>query len=124
MQTEELLNIVQTVLDERKGQYITTLDVRGKTSFTDYMVIATGTSDRHLKSLCEYVAEKVKENGGKPLGMEGDLGSDWVLLDLGDVIVHVMTAQAREFYQLEKLWSVDHAKEATVTTESFRFSKR
>lgn len=111
MQTDELLNIVQTVLDERKGQYITTLDVRGKTSFTDYMVVATGTSDRHIRSLCEYVSEKVKENGLKPLGIEGDQGSDWVLLDLGDVIVHVMTAQAREFYQLEKLWSVDRAKE-------------
>ena len=71
------------------------------------MVVVTGTSDRHLKSLCDYVAEKVKEQGQKPLGIEGDLGSDWVLLDLGDVIVHAMTAQARGFYQLEKLWSVD-----------------
>lgn len=112
MQTDELLKIVQTVLDERKGQYITTIDVRGKTSFTDYMVIATGTSDRHILSLCQYVSEKVEESGMKPLGIEGGQGSDWVLLDLGDVIVHVMTAQAREFYQLEKLWSVDHAKEA------------
>ena len=111
MQAEQVLKIVQDVLDERKGQYITTLDVRGKTSFTDYMVVVTGTSDRHLKSLCDYVAEKLKENGIKPLGLEGDLGSDWVLLDLGDVIVHAMTAQSREFYQLEKLWSVDRAKE-------------
>jgi ribosome-associated protein len=111
MQTEEVLKIVQDVLDERKGQYITTLDVRGKTSFTDYMVLVTGTSNRHLKSLCDYVVDKIEENGMKPLGMEGDLTSDWVLLDLGDVIVHAMTAQAREFYQLEKLWSVDRAKE-------------
>lgn len=111
MQAENLLKIVQDVLDERKGQHITTLDVQGKNSFTDYMVLVTGTSDRHLKSLCDYVSEKVKENGFKPLGIEGDLGSDWVLLDLGDVIVHAMTAQAREFYQLEKLWSVDRPKE-------------
>ncbi len=111
MQAEELLKIVQDVLDERKGQNITTLDVRGKTSFTDYMVVVTGTSDRHLRSLCDYVSEKLKENGFKPLGIEGDLGSDWVLLDLGDVIVHAMTAQAREYYQLEKLWSVDGSKE-------------
>ena len=111
MQVEELLKTVQNVLDERKGQNITTLDVRGKTSFTDYMVVVTGTSDRHLKSLCEYIIEKAKEKGFKPLGLEGDLGSDWVLLDLGDVIVHAMTAQAREYYQLEKLWSVDHPKE-------------
>jgi len=111
MQTEALLKIVQDVLDERKGQHITTLDVRDKTSFTDYMVIVTGTSDRHIKSLCDYVIEKVQENGVKPLGVEGDLGSDWVLLDLGDVIVHAMTAQARDYYQLEKLWSVDAPKE-------------
>ncbi len=107
MQTEDLLKIVQDVLDDRKGHNITTLDVRDKTSFTDYMVIVTGTSDRHLKSMCDYVIEKVKEQGFRPLGTEGDLGSDWVLLDLGDVIVHAMTAQARGFYQLEKLWSVD-----------------
>ncbi len=111
MQAEQILKIVQEVLDERKGHNITTLDVRGKTSFTDYMVVVTGTSDRHLKSLCDYVAEKLKESGIKPLGIEGDLGSDWVLLDLGDVIVHAMNAQARGFYQLEKLWSVDQAKE-------------
>jgi ribosome-associated protein len=111
MQAEDILKIVQEVLDERKGQNITTLDVRGKTSFTDYMVVVTGTSDRHLKSLCDYVAEKLKESGIKPLGIEGDLGSDWVLLDLGDVIVHAMNAQARGFYQLEKLWSVDDSKE-------------
>lgn len=112
MQAEEVLKIVQEILDERKGQYITTLDVRGKTSFTDYMVLVTGTSNRHLKSLCDYVEDKLKESGFKALGVEGDLTSDWVLLDLGDVIVHAMTAQAREFYQLEKLWSVDRPKES------------
>jgi ribosome-associated protein len=112
MQAEEILKIVQEVLDERKGQNITTLDVRGKTSFTDYMVVVTGTSDRHLRSLCDYVAEKLKESGIRPLGIEGDLGSDWVLLDLGDVIVHAMNAQARGFYQLEKLWTIDDSKES------------
>jgi ribosome-associated protein len=111
MQTETLLKTVQTVLDERKGLYITTMDVRGKTSITDYMVLVTGTSNRHLKSLCDHVAEKLKEDNFRPLGMEGDMTSDWVLLDLGDVIVHAMTAQTREFYQLEKLWSVDMPKE-------------
>ncbi|MCX7098109.1 MAG: ribosome silencing factor [Methylococcales bacterium] len=112
MQVEDLLKTVQEVLDERKGQQIITLDVRDKTSFTDYMVVVTGTSDRHLKALCDYVVEKVKEQGFRPLGIEGDLGSDWVLLDLGDVIVHAMTIQARDFYQLEKLWSVDRPKES------------
>lgn len=110
MQTEAVLTLVQTVLDERKGHNIITLDVRDKTSFTDYMVVVTGTSDRHIKALCDYIVDKIEENGMKPLGMEGGLTSDWVLLDLGDVIVHAMTQQARDFYQLEKLWSVDRAK--------------
>lgn len=111
MQAEKLLKIVQDELDERKGLQVTTLDVRDKTSFTDYMVMVTGTSNRHLMSLCEYVSAKVEENGVKRLGLEGGPGDDWVLLDLGDVIVHAMTAQARDFYQLEKLWSVDRPKE-------------
>ncbi|MCQ8182469.1 ribosome silencing factor [Methylomonas sp. SURF-1] len=106
MQSEALVTLVEAELDLRKGLNIKTIDVRGKTSITDFMVIATGTSSRHAKSLCDYVVEKVKENGLQPLGMEGDQGSDWILLDLGDVIVHVMTGQARELYQLEKLWSV------------------
>ena len=107
MQTDELLKVVQETLDERKGINITTIDVRGKTSVTDYMVLATGSSERHVKSLCDYVVEKVKSQGFMPLGMEGEAGSDWVLLDLGDVVLHVMTMQTREFYQLEKLWTVD-----------------
>jgi len=111
MQTKELLKMVESVLDERKGQNITVLDVIGKTSVTDFMVLATSTSERHAKALSDYVVEKVKANGFMPLGVEGQQGSDWVLVDLGDVILHVMTAQAREFYQLEKLWSVDRAEE-------------
>ncbi|MFZ2724900.1 MAG: ribosome silencing factor [Methylococcaceae bacterium] len=106
MQTEDLLKMTQSVLDDRKGQQIITLDVRGKTSFTDYMVVVTGTSDRHLKSMCDYVAQQAQEDGFEVLGIEGGLGSDWILLDLGDVIVHAFTAQAREHYSLEKLWSV------------------
>lgn len=112
MQTKDLLKMVEEVLDERKGQNITVLDVEGKTSVTDFMVLATSTSERHAKALCDYVVEKVKENGLTPLGVEGRAVSDWVLLDLGDVILHVMTAQAREFYQLEKLWSVDRDDES------------
>ena len=111
MQTKELLKMVENVLNERKGQNITILDVIGKTSVTDFMVLATSTSERHAKALSDYVVEKVKENGVTPLGIEGQQGSDWVLVDLGDVILHIMTAQAREFYQLEKLWSVDRVEE-------------
>jgi ribosome-associated protein len=111
MQSDTLLKIVLAELDERKGLQITTLDLREKTSFTDYMVLVTGTSNRHLMSMCEHVATKVEENGVMPLGLEGGASDDWVLLDVGDVIVQAMTAQARDFYQLEKLWSVDKPKE-------------
>lgn len=106
MQTDELVKLVETELDFRKGENLVTLYVGDKSSITDYMVIASATSARHAKSLSDYVAEKAKENGVMPLGIEGAQVSDWVLLDLGDVIVHIMTGQAREFYQLEKLWSV------------------
>ncbi len=106
MQTEALLKIVEDVLEERKAHNMVVLDVRGKTSFTDYMIVVTGTSNRHIKALCDYVEVAVKEKGLLPLGMEGDITSDWVLLDLGDVIVHAMTEQSRGYYQIEKLWSV------------------
>jgi ribosome-associated protein len=109
MDTTVLLNIIETVLDDKKAQKITVIDVHGRTSVTDYMVIATGTSNRHLASISQYVAEAVKEKGFKPLGIEGDQGSDWVLVDLGDVILHLMTEQSRDYYQLEKLWSVPAA---------------
>lgn len=111
MQTDELLAIVTAELDERKGQSISVIDVKGRTSVTDFMVLVTATSERHAKSLSDYVAEKVKKYGFKPLGIEGEQGSDWVLLDLGDIIVHIMTAQSREHYQLEKLWSIDSRKD-------------
>jgi ribosome-associated protein len=106
MQSQELVQLVETELEMRKAHRITKLDVRDKTSITDFMLIVTATSSRHAKSLCDYVAQKVKEHGVIPLGMEGQLGSDWILLDLGDVILHIMTGYAREYYQLEKLWSV------------------
>ena len=108
MQVDELLAIVTGELDERKAENITTIDVIGKTSFTDYMVIATGTSERHIKALCNYVALRLKDKGVIPKGIEGSQGSEWVLMDLGDVILHVRTLQTREFYQLEKLWSVEN----------------
>lgn len=117
MQTEELVKVVSNELDFRKGETITVIDVRGRTSVTDFMIIATATSERHGRSLCGYVAEKMKELGVRPLGEEGsEGGSDWVLLDLGDIVVHVMTAQARDLYQLEKLWSVDTRTRETLVT--------
>lgn len=115
MQQNELVKIVTDELDLRKGENITVIDVQGRTSVTDFMVLVTATSERHAKSLCGYVTEKIKELGERPLGLEGEQGSDWVLLDLGDIIVHVMTAQARALYQLEKLWSVDTRAQEVVS---------
>ncbi|GFO71140.1 ribosome-associated protein [Bathymodiolus japonicus methanotrophic gill symbiont] len=114
MQADELLAIVTQELEERKAENIITIDVIGKTSFTDYMVIASGTSDRHIKALCNYVTQALKEQGIAPRGIEGAQGSEWMLMDLGDVILHVMTAQTREFYQLEKLWSVENQQDDEV----------
>ena len=104
MQAEQLLQVVIAALEELKGQDIVTIDVRGKTSITDFMVIATGSSSRHVKSLADTVLEKTKEQGVRPIGSEGLDSGEWGLIDLGNVVVHVMQAATRQFYDLERLW--------------------
>ncbi len=104
--TEQLKDWVLAALEDLKAQDIQVLDVRGKTSITDVMIVASGTSDRHIKALADNVAEAAKEHGVAPLGVEGEGSREWVLVDLGDVIVHVMHPQTRAFYNLEKLWTV------------------
>jgi ribosome-associated protein len=108
MITEELLQLVLSTLDDSKGRDIKVIDVRGKTSIADFMVVASGTSERHVKSLADHVVEEAKKNDVQPLGVEGQSIGEWVLVDLGDVIVHVMKPQVREFYQLEKFWHGDY----------------
>ena len=105
MPIEDLLTVISSALTDMKGKDIVQLDVRGLLNVTDYMVIATGTSNRHVKSLADEVSFKAKQNGVLPLGIEGEMSGDWVLSDLGDVVVHVMQAEAREFYDLERLWN-------------------
>ncbi|MDQ1363005.1 MAG: ribosome-associated protein [Pseudomonadota bacterium] len=107
MQFEKLKQVVIAAIEDIKGEKIVQLDVRGKTSFTDLMIIASGTSSRHVKSIADHVAEKAKQAGAMPLGMEGEAEAEWVLVDLGDIVVHVMQPQVREFYGLEKLWGVE-----------------
>ncbi|WP_418334103.1 ribosome silencing factor [Rheinheimera muenzenbergensis] len=100
-----MVSFIQDKIDDLKGRDIVTLDVRGKSSITQFMVICSGTSNRHTKSIADYVAAEVKKAGIETLGIEGQASGEWVLLDLNDVVVHVMLEETRGFYQLEKLWS-------------------
>ncbi len=102
---EELVELTKSALEDVKAQDIQIIDVHGKNSLTDYMIIATGTSNRQINAMADKVREIVKAKGVMPLGEEGKGDSDWVLLDLNDVIVHMMTAAARQFYDLERLWA-------------------
>jgi ribosome-associated protein len=101
----DLNAVVITALENLKGQKIVNLNVRDLSDVTDSLIIATGTSSRHVKSLAHNVVEEAKEQGFRPLGIEGLQEGEWALVDFGDTVVHVMSAEAREFYDLEKLWS-------------------
>ncbi|MGI9225516.1 MAG: ribosome silencing factor [Woeseiaceae bacterium] len=115
MNSEQLSALVIDALDDIKGQDIVKLDVRDMTTVTDYMVVASGTSNRHVQALVENVAEKASAAGHKPIGVEGESGGEWVLLDLQDTLVHVMLPKVREFYNLEKLWSLSPAGDLAAT---------
>ncbi len=106
MTIDEIRALVRTALEDLKAEDIVELDVKGKTSVADVIFVASGNSGRHVKSIANNVVMEAKHAGNQPLGIEGETDADWVLVDLGDVIVHVMQAQAREFYDLEGLWKV------------------
>ena len=95
---------IRLLLEEYKAENVIKLDVKDKSSVTDTMIIATGRSTRHVKSIADNIIKKLKKIKVKPLGIEGYTKSEWVLIDFGDVLVHVMHPDAREFYSLEKLW--------------------
>ena len=109
MTIDEIKQLAIDALEDLKAEDITVLDVRGKTTVTDWIIVASGTSSRHVKSIANNVIADAKKSGRPPLGSEGEEDGEWVLVDLGDVIVHVMQRQVREFYDLESLWRVDVA---------------
>ena len=117
--TATLRKSVIDALEELKAKDIREIDVRGKTSIADLLVIASGTSARHVKSIADEVSKFAKKAGVMPLGVEGEVEGEWVLVDLGDVIVHVMLPRIREFYGLERLWTVgDHGHEVDAAQAS------
>lgn len=104
MQTLELQAFVLDKIEDMKGRDIQVIDVRGKSPITDTMIICTGTSKTHVKSIANHLSLEAKHAGLELLGSEGVADSEWVLVDLGDVIAHIMLQESRDFYQLEKLW--------------------
>ena len=108
---EVLLANVRAAVEEIKAKDVVEIDVRGKTSVADHLVIVSGTSTRHVKSIADEVIKFAKKLGAMPLGVEGEREAEWVLVDLGDVIVHVMLPRVREFYALERLWTVGDQRE-------------
>ena len=105
MQLEEMRDAVQQSLDDAKALDVVTLDVRALTDVADYMVIASGTSKRHVSAIADRVADHMRLLGVRAMGTEGRTEGEWVLVDFGYIVVHVMYPQTREFYGLEKLWS-------------------
>ena len=102
-----LEGIVSAALDDMKAVNVKLMDVRGLTDIADVMVVASGNSDRHVRSIADRVIEKAREAGFRPLGVEGAREGEWVLVDLHDVVVHVMLPRVREFYSLERMWETD-----------------
>ena len=105
MKALELKKLVIDALEDLKGHHVVELDVRELTDVMDYLVIASGNSNRQVKSLADNVIEAAKGQGMRPLGVEGQSGAEWVLVDFGDVVVHIMLPATRNFYDLERLWS-------------------
>ncbi len=115
MQAKEVLSATIEALENLKAFNIETFEVGELTSITDYMIIASGRSNRQVNAIAENVVTEMKQLGLQPVGVEGQSSGDWVLVDLGDVIVHVMHPETRDYYQLEKLWGAESIETSTET---------
>jgi ribosome-associated protein len=109
MQVTELKDFIVEQLEEIKAKDISILDISEKSTIADFMIVCSGTSTRHVKSIAIQLVKELKEKSLQPLGVEGDDVGEWVLVDSGDVITHVMQPTTRDYYQLEKLWGEDSA---------------
>ena len=118
IEADELLAITLAALEDMKAVDVRVIDVRDLTTITDVMVIAGGTSTRHVKAIADNVAMEAKRHGVTALGVEGDKGAEWILVDLADVVVHVMMPEIRAFYALEKLWSVGNSEQSVQDTDT------
>jgi ribosome-associated protein len=101
---DKTLNLILSRLEDMKAEETVTIDLRGKSAFSDYMVVTTGRANRHVGAIAENVLKSLKDNGIKNIHIEGLPNCDWVLIDSGDVVVHVFRPEVREFYNLERLW--------------------
>ena len=114
MDVAKIKNKIEKILDNNKAQNITTIDLKNKSYIADYMIVASGTSSRHLQSLSEILVSELKKLGLNNCRMEGKDSSDWKLVDAYDVIVHIFHPEKREFYNLEKMWSEDIPKQKAM----------
>jgi len=112
MQIDDLVKTVEGALEELKAKDVVRIDVRELTGVTDYMIIASGGSNRQVSALADNVIEKAKAVGCRPLGVEGKDSGEWVLVDLGDIVVHIMQPATRQFYDLERLWQSAESRRA------------
>lgn len=111
--SRQLLELAISALEDAKGDNIQTIDLTDRSSFADYMIVVSGTSTRQVKAMADRLVQRAKAAGHAPLGVEGDREAEWVLVDLADVIVHLMLPQTRAHYNLEKLWSTPQASRST-----------
>jgi len=106
-----VLETVMTCLDDSKAEEITTIDIQDKSALADYMVIASGRSNRHVSAVADHLLRELKSTGHKSIKVEGLQNADWVLIDIGDIVVHLFRPEVREFYALEKMWQMPASEE-------------